>query len=68
MICRVMLRLLQQYLQKVKSISGWLTRWAMQLQLFAYTIKAIPGRENIGADFLSCSCDEATLDVNSGQV
>jgi hypothetical protein len=57
-----------QYLQKVKSTSGRLTRWAMQLQPFAYTIQAIPGKENVGADFLSRCGDEAPLDVNSGQV
>ncbi|XP_076472305.1 uncharacterized protein LOC143301798 [Babylonia areolata] len=42
-----------QYLERARTISGRLTRWALQLQPFAYTVQAIPGKENVGADFLS---------------
>jgi len=42
-----------QYLEKVKSTNGRLTRWAIQLQSFRYVIEAIPGSENVGADYLS---------------
>ena len=42
-----------QYIERVKSVSGRITRWALQLQPFKFVVKAIPGRENVGADYLS---------------
>eukprot|EP00745_Piridium_sociabile_P018024 TRINITY_DN2685_c0_g1_i10.p1 TRINITY_DN2685_c0_g1~~TRINITY_DN2685_c0_g1_i10.p1 ORF type:complete len:673 (-),score=123.75 TRINITY_DN2685_c0_g1_i10:131-2149(-) len=42
-----------QYLDRVKSTSGRLTRWALQLQPFRFQVEVIPGKENIGADYLS---------------
>eukprot|EP00745_Piridium_sociabile_P016607 TRINITY_DN2466_c0_g1_i7.p1 TRINITY_DN2466_c0_g1~~TRINITY_DN2466_c0_g1_i7.p1 ORF type:complete len:1403 (+),score=222.61 TRINITY_DN2466_c0_g1_i7:99-4307(+) len=42
-----------QYLDRVKSTSGRLTRWALQLQSFRFVVDVIPGRENLGADYLS---------------
>ena len=41
------------YLQKFKADSGRLMRWALFLQSYSFTIKAIKGSENIGADYLS---------------
>ena len=43
------------YLQQKKSENSRLTRWALQLQQFSFTVRAIPGKENHGADFLSRS-------------
>ena len=42
-----------KHLDNMKNANGRLMRWAMQLQPFAYVFKSIPGRENVGADFLS---------------
>jgi len=42
-----------QYLGSTESKNGRLTRWAMTLQPFRFTIRAIKGKENVGADFLS---------------
>ena len=42
-----------QYLDSVKSTSGRLTRWALILQPFNFTVEVIPGKDNVGADFLS---------------
>ena len=42
-----------KHLDNMKNTNGRLMRWAMQLQPFAYTFKSIPGKENVGADFLS---------------
>jgi hypothetical protein len=42
-----------QYLQKSKTENGRLMRWAIQLQQYSFTIRVIPGRDNVGADFLS---------------
>ncbi|XP_076449992.1 uncharacterized protein LOC143286334 [Babylonia areolata] len=42
-----------QYLDRAKTVSGRLTRWALQLQPFSFRVQAIPGKENVGADFLS---------------
>ena len=33
--------------------NGRLMRWALVLQQYQFTIKAIKGSENVGADFLS---------------
>ncbi|XP_076465997.1 uncharacterized protein LOC143297483 [Babylonia areolata] len=42
-----------QYLDRAKTASGRLTRWALQLKPFSFTVQAIPGKENVGADYLS---------------
>ena len=42
-----------QHLENMKSVNGRLTRWAMQLQPYAYIFQSIPGKDNVGADFLS---------------
>ena len=41
------------YIQKCKAESGRLMRWALFLQTYNFTIKAIKGSANIGADYLS---------------
>lgn len=41
------------YLQQAKVNNGRLMRWALQLQAYNFTIEAIKGIENLGADFLS---------------
>ena len=42
-----------QYLAKAKFTNGRLMRWALALQPYRFTIRAIKGSENVGADFLS---------------
>jgi hypothetical protein len=42
-----------QYLAKSQYSNGRLMRWALALQPYRFTIKAIKGSENVGADFLS---------------
>ena len=42
-----------QYLGKAQYQNGRLMRWALALQPYRFVIKAIHGRENVGADFLS---------------
>lgn len=42
-----------QYLQRMKPTNARLMRWALQLQPYAFTVKVIPGKDNIGADYLS---------------
>ena len=42
-----------QYLQRVKPTNPRLMRWALQLQPYHFTIRVIPGKDNIGADYLS---------------
>jgi hypothetical protein len=41
------------YLNKVKMQNSRLMRWALALQPYRMRIRAIPGRENVGADYLS---------------
>ena len=41
------------YLQNCKIKNGRLMRWALQLQPFRFSIQAIKGSQNVGADFLS---------------
>jgi len=41
------------YLQKAKFDNGRLMRWALTLQPFRFTVRAIKGSENVGADYLS---------------
>ncbi|KAL8559309.1 hypothetical protein ACOMHN_060000 [Nucella lapillus] len=50
-----------QYLDRVKSASGRITRWALLLQPFQFTIEAIPGNENVSADFLSRIPDKESV-------
>jgi hypothetical protein len=42
-----------QYLQRAQLANGRLMRWAMALQPFQFVVRVIPGKENVGADFLS---------------
>lgn len=44
------------YLKKSKTENGRLMRWAIQLQEYNFVVKIIPGRDNVGADYLSRSC------------
>ena len=44
-----------QYLGKSQYQNGRLMRWALSLQPYRFTIRAIRGRDNIGADYLSRS-------------
>ncbi|KAL8606779.1 hypothetical protein ACOMHN_049608 [Nucella lapillus] len=50
-----------QYLDRVKSASGRITRWALLLQPFQFTIEAIPEKENVSADFLSRIPDKESV-------
>jgi len=42
-----------QYLGKAQYQNKRLMRWALALRPYRFVIKAIHGRENVGADFLS---------------
>ena len=42
-----------QFLNQMKATNKRLMRWALMLQPFSYKIQAIPGKDNVGADFLS---------------
>ena len=42
-----------QHLERVRSPSGRITRWAMCLQPFSFVIEAVPGSDNVIADYLS---------------
>lgn len=44
-----------QYLGKSQYQNGRLMRWALSLQPYRFTIRAIRGKDNIGADYLSRS-------------
>ena len=41
------------YLNKFKGDNSRIMRWALALQSYHYTILHVPGRDNLGADFLS---------------
>lgn len=42
-----------EFLQGMKATNRRLMRWALRLQPYAITIQAIPGKDNVGADYLS---------------
>lgn len=42
-----------QYLRKSRTENGRLMRWAIQLQQYQFVVKVIPGKDNVGADYLS---------------
>jgi hypothetical protein len=42
-----------QYLNQTKFQNGRIMRWALALQPFRFTVRAIKGKDNVGADFLS---------------
>ena len=42
-----------QYLRSTKYQNGRVMRWALAIQPYRFTIRAIHGRDNVGADFLS---------------
>ena len=44
-----------QFLDKCKTENGRLMRWSLCLQQYSYTTKVIPGKDNVGADYLSRS-------------
>lgn len=46
------------YLNKSKMANSRLMRWALALQPYRMRIKAIPGRDNVGADYLSRTDEE----------
>jgi hypothetical protein len=42
-----------EYLKRTKTDNGRLMRWALQLQQHTFTLRVIPGEDNIGADYMS---------------
>ncbi|KAL8583208.1 hypothetical protein ACOMHN_053721 [Nucella lapillus] len=42
-----------QYLRKNKTDNGRLVCWALQLQQYTFTLRIIPGVDNVGADYMS---------------
>ena len=42
-----------KYMNSAKFTNGRLMRWAMFLRSYSFTVEAIKGSENIGADYLS---------------
>ena len=42
-----------KYMNSAKFANGRLMRWAMFLQSYSFTVEAIKGSENVGADYLS---------------
>ena len=42
-----------KFLDRVKVDSPRLARWALKLQGYKYSVEAIPGKQNVAADFLS---------------
>jgi len=44
---------LLQYLQQTKYKNSRIMTWSLVLQPFRFTLRAIKGSENVGADFLS---------------
>ncbi|GBM40553.1 Transposon Tf2-6 polyprotein [Araneus ventricosus] len=61
-----------KWLMKLKSPSGRLARWALQLQSFDLNLEHIPGKSNVVADMLSRldddqeipSCEENTVSID----
>ena len=41
------------YLNKMKNLNSRLTRWALCLQPYDFSVVYLPGKENVGADYLS---------------
>ena len=48
------------YLTTAKVNNSRIMRWALSLQQYRFTVKAIKGSENLGADFLSRCPGEVT--------
>ncbi|KAK7492126.1 hypothetical protein BaRGS_00016600, partial [Batillaria attramentaria] len=44
-----------RYLQRMKPTNARLMRWALQLQPYEFRVRVIPGKDNLGADYLSRS-------------
>ena len=42
-----------QYLHQAKFQNGRIMRWSLIFQPYCFTVRAIKGSENVGADFLS---------------
>ncbi|GBN40848.1 Retrovirus-related Pol polyprotein from transposon 17.6 [Araneus ventricosus] len=61
-----------KWLMKLKSPSGRVTRWSLQLQSFNLNLEYIPGKSNVVADMLSRldydqeipSCEENTVSID----
>ncbi|XP_070209513.1 uncharacterized protein [Littorina saxatilis] len=47
-----------QYLQVARLANARLMRWALILQPYQFTVRVIPGANNVGADFLSRAVEE----------
>ena len=46
-----------QYLKEAQAKNSRVLRWALSMQPFRYHIRYLPGRENVGADYLSRACE-----------
>ena len=51
-------------MNSAKFANGRLMRWAMFLQSYSFTVEAIKGSENVGADYLSRAEDLSLLTLN----
>ena len=45
------------YINKTKYQKDRIMRWALALQGYDYTMQDISGKDNVGADYLSCMMD-----------
>ena len=50
-----------KYLQSAKLSKRRLMRWSLLLQPFQFTVRVIPGRDNVGADYLSRALEAKVL-------
>ena len=48
-----------QFLRRAKTENSRLMRWAIMLQDHSFTVRVIPGKDNVGADFMSRSDTES---------
>jgi transposase InsO family protein len=42
-----------KYIERIRPVSRRLMGWALELQTHAFDVRTIPGKENVGADYLS---------------
>ena len=47
------------HLNRAKVSNPRLMRWALRLQKYDYSVRVIPGKENVGADYLSRIVEDA---------
>ena len=45
-----------KYLKTAKNTNNRLMRWSLHLQSYSFSVRVIPGKDNVGADFLSRCC------------